>query len=734
MYPRQDDVSLLQRYINDNKLEEKGVPLTELRRLEGTGQVMLGVDGTKIIDLITQAVREKEKMAIYTYTTPFTVYDKITDVCKTLRSLKNCTPVLVFNGIPFYPDPSDDNCREKNMVPPDVAALNGTDSSRLCNMHSMRAVDIQKKSSSRFFVEEDVENQIVKLFRSEFKDTMRAPYLAWAQLSAFCHPKNRHISEVYGCLELLAFPGIDRVITNINVMKGTVDMVRKSRLLELLRISEDDLGSLIVVDSRNRVMRTVGPKFSSFDDMCKKITRVNDLSLGASYVHQLHQEAMHLSEQARNRTLNLKSAVLRNLAALGCPVLTLVPPYCTLLTRLYESRRQLPIDPKMVMGCPLPPVMYYMFTAGLLSPSLFGALCQGSLVDDWPLVDSIKYRDVAETVLPLRVQTLHQLAASLRMSDFGMTWFRRYNAFLSRVSKVHAPPEIGLDSWNLAGETISENLFLVDVMEFSHLAVSSRHIIYETAEETCAAVLLQSLDLLGYLTHETRDDGEDVQVSEPSPFGRALKLCGVPTLSEYVVLLIELSRTGAITTEQFRMTSEEIIPRDIPPEIVLASRILSIIPLNVSSSWSGPIDPELAAFSMISRMISRSIRHLLEAMLAIIFYQGRTLVPLHRICAIQQALPFSTPVEFGGGVLIEYVLMKEKCTLSDIEAAFPECNYLRHDLATLFYFWELAVCVLNSIACKDVPLDVGCLHKANERMKELQRNLDINTGVRETYY
>ncbi|PWV15542.1 putative protein mkt1 [Trypanosoma cruzi] len=337
MYPRQDDVSLLQRYINDNKLEEKGVPLTELRRLEGTGQVMLGVDGTKIIDLITQAVREKEKMAIYTYTTPFTVYDKITDVCKTLRSLKNCTPVLVFNGIPFYPDPSDDNCREKNMVPPDVAALNGTDSSRLCNMHSMRAVDIQKKSSSRFFVEEDVENQIVKLFRSEFKDTMRAPYLAWAQLSAFCHPKNRHISEVYGCLELLAFPGIDRVITNINVMKGTVDMVRKSRLLELLRISEDDLGSLIVVDSRNRVMRTVGPKFSSFDDMCKKITRLNDLSLGASYVHQLHQEAMHLSEQARNRTLNLKSAVLRNLAALGCPVLTLVPPYCTLLTR-YMNR------------------------------------------------------------------------------------------------------------------------------------------------------------------------------------------------------------------------------------------------------------------------------------------------------------------------------------------------------------------------------------------------------------
>ncbi|RNF06652.1 viral life cyclerelated protein [Trypanosoma rangeli] len=733
MYPRQDDVSLLQRYINDAKLEEKGVPMTDLRRLEGTDQVMLGVDGTKVIDLITQAVREKEKMAIYTYTTPFTVYDKITDVCNTFHSIKNCTPVLVFNGIPFYPDLSDENCRDKNMVPPEIAVLSGTDSSRLCNMNSMRALDMQKKSAARFFVEEDVENQIVKLFRSEFKDTMRAPYLAWAQLSAFCHPKNHHVSEVYGCLELLAFPGIDRVITNINVMKGTFDVVRKSRLLESLRISEDDLGSLIMVDSRNRIMRTVAPKFSSFDDMCKKITRLNDLSLGASYAQQIYQETMHQSEQNRSRSANMRSSALRNLAALACPVLTLVSPYCTLLTLLYESRRQLPLDLKMVMGCPLPPVMYYMFTAGLLSPSLFAALCQGSLVDDWPLVDSIKYRDVAETVLPLRVQTLHQLASSLRLTDFGMTWFRRYNVLSSRINKINLPPGIGLDSWNLTGVTISENLFLVDVMDFAHLAVSSRHIVYTTVEETCAAVLLQSLDLLGYLTHETHDDGIGSQVSEPSSFGRALKMCSVPTLSEYVVLLIELARTGSLTTDSFRMTSEEIPSRDIPREVILASRILSIIPLNVSSAWAGPIDPQLAAFSMISRMVSRSVRHLLEAMLAMIFYQARTLVPLHRMCAIQQGLPFSTPVEFGGGVLAQYILMKENCSLNDVEKAFPGCSFLRHDLVTLFYFWDLAVCVLSSISCRDPLIDMVYLQRANERMKDLQGRLNVNTGMREAY-
>ncbi|KEG15483.1 viral life cyclerelated protein [Trypanosoma grayi] len=734
MYPRQDDVSLLQRYITENKLEDKGVPITDLRRLEGTDQVMLGVDGTKIMDLITQAVRDKEKMAIYTFTTPFTVYDKITEICKTLQSVMNCTSVLVFNGIPFFPDPGDEFTRDKYMVPLEVAALTGTDSSRLCNMQSVRALEIQKKASNRFVVEEDVETQIVKLFRSGFKNTMRAPYLAWAQLSAFRHPKNHHVSEVYGCLELLAFPGIDRVITNINVMRGTVDMVHKSRLLEALRIDEDDLGSLIMIDSRSRVMKSVAHKFTSFDDMIKKIVRHESNTLGFSFGHQLYRDSTRATEPLRNRLICQKNAVFRNLAALGCPVLTLSPPYCTPLSELYVTRWQPYINPRSVMGFLLPPVMYYMLTAGLLSPSLFAALSQKSVVDDWPLVDSIKYRDVAETVLPLRVQTVYQLAMALNQSSYEMTWFRRYNVPQTCVNKINPPPEIELDAWNLNGQNVPEGLQLVDVMEYAHLACSNMRVVYQTVEETTAAILLQSLDLLGYLTHETPDQSPGTQLSEPSAFGRALKLCSVSTLSEYTVLLIELTRTGSITTEPIRMTSEEVNSRDIPQEVSLASRILSIIPLNVSGPWSGPIDPELPAFSMVSRMVSRSIRHLLEAITVMMFYQGRTVVPMQKICDIQQSLPFSTPVEFGGGVLIEYILMKEKCTLSDIEAAFPECNYLSHDLATLFYFWDLAVLVLQAITSIDVPVDLTALGKANERMKEAQSTLGVNTGVKETYY
>ncbi|ORC90711.1 viral life cyclerelated protein [Trypanosoma theileri] len=735
MYPRQEDVSLLQRYINDNKLEDKGVPMTELRRLDGLDQVMLGVDGTKIIDLITQAVREREKMAVYTYTTPFTVYNKITEICETFRTLKNCTPVLVFNGIPFSPDPDEEFTRDRNTVPLEITAFTGTDNCRLCNMPPARASDIQKKSSNRFVVEEDVENQIIKLFRSEFKNTMRAPYLAWAQLSAFRHPENRYVSEVYGCLELLAFPGIDRVITNINVMKGTFDMVRKSRLLDSLRIDDDDLGSLIVIDSRSRVMKPVSHKFLSLDEMCKKIQRVYDFTLGCSYAHRLSEEiASGADPSLRNRTHSLRSAVIRNLDALGCPVLTLTPPHCISLSRLYKGRRKTLCEPRTALGSPLPPVMYYVLSAGLLSPSPLAALCQGSVVDDWPLVDSVKYRDMAEIVLPLRVQTVYQLVMTLGQNDYRMTWFRRYNVPQGRIGKIHPPPDISLDSWMLNGINIPSSLHLVDVLEYAHLATSSPDVYYTTMEETCAAILLQSLDLLGYLTHEARDRGEEVQLSEPSAFGRALKLCSVSTLSEYTVLLIELTRTGAITSSPIRMTQEEIHPRNIPPEVVLASRILSIIPLNVSGPWSGPIDAELAAFSMVSRMISRSIRHLLESIMMAMFYQGKTQVPLHRVCEIQRSLPFSTPVEFGSGVLIQYILMKEKCTLADVEAAFPECTYLSHDLATLFYFWDLAFYVLQSVASVDVSIDLSIVCKAHERMMEVKNNLDINTGVRETYY
>ncbi|RHW72264.1 protein mkt1 [Trypanosoma brucei equiperdum] len=735
MYPRHDDVSLFQRFVNDHKLEEKGLPLYQLAQLEGTDQVMLGVDGTKIIDMITQAVREREKMAIYTYTTPYTVYEKINEFRTMFQSIKNCTPVFVFNGIQYSPDSAEEFGREKNVVPSEVAALTGTDSSRLSNTTNVRFAEIHKKTANRFVVEEDVEGQIIRIFRSEFKNTIRAPYLAWAQLSSFRHCNHRHISEVYGCLELLAFPGIDRVVTNINPTRGTFDVVYKARVLEAARLSEEDLSSLILVESRSRVMRTVTLKFSSLEDMIKKVVRYKGSTIGASFAQQLHEEAIRASEANRMRASNQRGAAFRNLSAFASPVLTLTPPHCLPLHFLYGIPGFPHADAESFVGLPLPPVLYYIMSAGLLSPSLFAAVSQETVVDDWPLVDSIKYRDVAETVLPLRVQTIYQLAWTMSRGLGSISWFRRYNVLPARVSKLHVPPAIQLDGWALHSVTVPRGLHLVDVMEFAHLACSVDQVVYNTMEETYAAILLQSLDLLGYLTHETQDLHEEGQSSEPSTFGRALQLCSVPTLSEYTVLLIELARTNAISTEPFRITTEEISPRDTPRDIVFASRVLSIIPLNVSGPWTAPIDAELAAFSMLSRMISRSIRQLLEAITTLMFSKGRTHVPLHMIGEIQRLLPFSTPVEFGCGVLVEYMLMKDKCTLKDLEEAFPECTYLRHDLATLFYFWDLAVQVLQRIETKEnFCVDQHCLSSANERMKRAQKNLNILTGVRETYY
>lgn len=733
MYPRQEDVSLLQRFINEHKLEEKGVPMSELRRLHGTDQIALGVDGTKIVDLITQSVREKEKMAIYTNTTPFVVYDKIGEICRMLQSIKNCSVFFVFNGISFLPSINEESARDKNMMSVEIAALNGTDKSRVCNLQASQASDFQKKACSRFVVEEDVESQIVKLFGSEFQGIMRAPYYAWAQLSAFCHQDVRYVSEVYGCLELLAFPGIDRVITNINTMKGTVDIVRKSRFLDILPISEEDLGCMILIDSRNRVMKHAAHRFSSFEEMRKKIVRRDNMSLGSSYLMHL-EEDYQVSNAARQRTSSLKNAVMRNLSVLEVPVLTLTFPFCVPLSRLYDPRQQVPVYSSSLLGLQLSPVMYYMLSAGLLSPTLFGAFSYGSLVDDWPLVDSIKYRIVAETVLPLRVQTVYHLAESLHIKDYGMTWFRRYNIPSVRVSKIYPPNGTRLDSWDLSGINIPDKIFLVDVLGFSHMAVSSRPVVCQTVAETTAAIFLHTLDLLGYLAHGKAKESEEMQTIEPSSFGHALAFCGVRTLSEYAVLLIELTRTGSITTDEFRMTSEPVPPQNIPKEIIFASRILSIIPLNVSGPWTGPIDTELAAFSMISRMVSRSIRHLIETMMVLMFQYRKTTVPIRMITEIQASLPFSTPVEFGGGVLIKYILMNEGCTLNDLAAVFPECAYLQHDLAALFYFWDLANIILPKISSQDVHIDLNCLSKANELMNKARVNLGCNTVMGDVYY
>lgn len=698
MYPhnKQAVALAIQSFVTENKLEEKELPLKELRRLPASNQVSIVFDGNRVLDDVVQEVQVTAPLTIFTASTPWAAYTVISEYTEMVRKLGeyfnsmdgDFKPMFVFNGCGFVP--MEDQDTTSPAPPIDVASYNAYNKNK--TVASVPA-DVQRKFAARYAVEEDVEGLIVRKMCEVAEETLRAPYLAWSQVSAFFAPSNTMASEAYGSLELLAFPGIDRVITKINVENGTFNCVSKAAVMSALRrrydaeFSEDEFSAIVLYDSKNRLFH-VKNRRDSFDDFCRlprDPTRI-DTFMKLQRISEEHKVLMR-----------------RNFAALEAPVFT-VDAQLVPLSMLYNLPRRCEI--RRVFGSPMPTIFFYLFMSGPLLPLPFAIHSQEVLADDWPLIDTSAYRRAAESILPLRVQVVFQLfPIAPKSADFY--WIRQYVVVKkqpqgadsqSRVCKLCNPPTIDLAYWRfdenllLQSTRDAENVYFNDIVPFCGCAVADQ-VVYKSVQATLAAVYLRSLDFLGYFTHAT--DG--AESSGPSVYCKALERFDCPTLSEYGVLMIELMRTGTLNDDPLVVVLNRV-DESIPMGVRFASRLVSIIPANVSGPWSGPFDPEMAAFGVISRLFGRTLRILHEVIAMLLFANRVTTVPWDQFHTVVQCLPFHFPSECSAGFLMTYVLCNPQCTMEELSSTFREMYALETDLQTLFWFFTMgfeAIRVIN---------------------------------------
>lgn len=735
----------LHRLLGENNcnVEERGIPLSQMARLPGCDKVTLALDGNKILDVITKEVKENDPVSVYTISTSLMVYECVNNYSDTLEKLKHYfgkdaafKGVFVFNGCGFTATP------DLNSTPPSQPC----DEILRCSARShatsvLLPPDVAQRCAERFSIEEDVEALIVRrLGDNKESDTLRAPYLAWSQISSFFAPSNRYASEVYGCVELLAFPGIDRVITNINVESNTFDCVTKASVLAAARkkypdFSEADIAALLLFESKNKHFFVRGvPEI--FDDFARTPSKPNS---------PWHRTDTFLSSNSVRISSEQRALLRRNLAALDAPVLCAEDAKCVTLSSLYSIPKRSII--REAFGRPLPSLFYYFLMAGLVMPAPFASLGQLFVEDGWPLVDTKMYRLFAEVILPLRVQVSFQLCQFIRQKvgdneEVNMKWLRQYLFMRNsdgtvkedpRIANINDPPTIVLTSWDvystlpgLQEEEEDKNVYFKNVLPYAGRSYSGPGK-YDNVQSTVAATLLKSLDLLGYFTHATDETDE----SAPSIYSKALKEFTCPTLSEYGVLIIEMARTrvlsGIIPVPSVSETSHEKYPR----HVWLAASLLSVIPINSSAAWSGPFDPSMAAFSTCTRMFGRTLRILVEVIAALIFAERGTSVDLSQFKDIINMLPFAIPVEFNAGFLMCYILTNTSCTISDLEVTFPQLYSLSEDIGTLFWFWTMSYAALCPILVAEdsdeTPLiDRRVLDMANEAMSQSCRRLNIN--------
>lgn len=736
MYPNSERF-LFRRFLEEHKLEEKNIPLSQLKRLPDSNQVALAFDGNRIFDDIVQNVQTACPMTIFTASTPSSVYNMIseyTSVAETLATLLDgdqveLKPLFIFNGCGFIP--VEDAEGRAPQLPEELAQFRSySNGVSVTNVPTL----VQKKFAERFTIEEDVDGLIVRRFRESFTDTLRAPYLAWSQIAAFMAPSNGLVSEVFGSLELLAFPGVERVVTNFNLQKETFDCVSKSTVLAALRrqwkadFTEDELSAIILCTSRNRQFR-IRSNVDPFEDFCR-------MPRNPTRVESIFESSNFSNMQ--------KDLFRRNLAALDAPVFTR-DGQVVLLSSLYKRNKCSSVA--QAFGSPMPPLFYYFIMGGPLLPSPIATSGQCRIADDWPVIDTSAFRRVSETVLPLRVQIIHQIF-QYRGRYNSLFWLRQYLVFKNgqqgsrlpqRLTQLRTSPNILLAHWDFNQAALDElregveradpeMVYFTNVLPLCGCAIKSE-MTYDTVATVLAAVHLRSLDLLGYFTHATGDN----ESSGPSVYSKALEHFTCETLSEYGVLFIELLRTGALNDAPLG-TGVPLCEQEMGKGIVFASRLVSIIPINVSGPWTGPFDLQMAAFSVITRLFSRSLRHLQEVTLMLLFATKRSTIPLSDINEVVKRLPFQFPSEFSAGFLMMYILCNPSCNLAELQKVFPELYALEEDLEAIFWFYSMAFGALGLVAYEEPaePEAVQMFNSSYALMSDACKRLC--PSVHQTYY
>lgn len=645
-------------YIRSMDLERKA-DLSSLETFPGTDTIHLVVDGLKILDEVKKATRNTEPLSPITSSIPSCAYQCITDSILLFRELHShfsdrLNLLVVFDGCGYRPTEGPQAIHHP--LPPNIISyrVDGP-------MDRQSLKNSEEYFRNNFYVEEDVEAFIVRYLNQLMMDrnigkVMRAPYLCWSQISALFAPGNLFASEVYGNIELLAFPGVKRVITSIDIKTKSFTYVDKEEFTQKVRA-----------------------KHANFD-----IGKLGQCLLYRSFFHEfvLENDAKFedtIEQHPRSLHVDKFQLSLRTAAALEAPVLVLGGD-CRPLRELYNTERNSSCH--LFFGKPLPTVMFYYLSSGLLTPAPFASVGQSCLWDRWPLVDSKLFRCVSDCVVSLRAQTLHSLKLDKEgRGDRRLDWQRDYNQRQARTTTIAIPSATTLCYWEVDETKLSDRVYFSDVLEFANHPLDKKAKTKQI-NSTVAAILLRTIDLLGYVSHRERS-------ATLSHIGKCLMEFQCNTLSEYGLLFIELLRTQTLNDEPLCI-AVNTEPHKYPPGARLAARLLSIIPINSTGVWSGPIDPEIAAFGGCSRIMYRALRSLVEVQAVSVFYEDATELSLEDFPAVIDCLPFACVTEFKTGILVMYIILDSTCTLESLQKTFPQLTSLECDLQVLEYFWSEA--------------------------------------------
>lgn len=610
----------------------------------------------------------------------------------------------------------------------------------------------------------DLWKMVLRIFRHRNVEFMVAPYVAWAQLIYLQRHTKSYIHAIYGPTDTLLSPGIDKVITSLDLASAnpTFSFVSKRSILNDLGVTEDqflDIGILVGFDHSPPFPPTVHEQALKATVDMVKYYKSGHTAVSAFAEQPQVKTIQYPDHYARTRSMIKFSLILSSEGSVMPLPLAIPTPQSHGHQNHHPhhpTAADIPSDLHEIFTNRLPDEVYFYLSRGLLGPQALVWLTTGQVIENPPLDngETTEYRRFVKevitdgqtgpraTALALISSVAHPFWANKKVT--GYFWFEQpapqkpiqHNSqptaqLAERVAGWNVPYAIveeelrrqnssTIDFALCLGATVSEKLAARTKVKSGQTSAP-----LEKKDEIVANVIWRFLELRGFL----------LNTHTHSPLARAMHTAIRAArvndkFQDALYLFLELVRAGVMHGHLWSGRAFSGGPsfgtEDEKSCMLLVMRVLSIVPLNFKPQpWSAPLSRELLVFNSFVRSLTRALRTLLEVTSLNMLLRHDAKRPRDDLLDVNLSLPFQSEVNTGFGVLAkvyldalthlnngqrvrdpnaEGVREAKQTALEICEDTFPGVKSPKLEVERGFRFWDVTLTAMRQLHSESAVL------------------------------
>jgi hypothetical protein len=711
----------------------------------------LGIDASYYLKLLTENPPSREPLLAATGGLPLALTQRIESDLRALEKLR-IKPVFVFPGLlpnkrwkQQHHAEHNDACRDRREAWAKYEAGQEEAATKLFE---------GRNGLSQW----DLWRMVLRIFRHRNVEFIIAPYVAWAQLIYLQRHPKAYIHALFGPTDALLYPGVDKLITSLDLASATpsFSFTSKRGILADLGVTEDqflDIGLLVGFDHSPPFPPTTHEQALKATVDMVKYYKSGHMAVSAFAEHQVVKSIQYPDHYARTRSM-IKYSLIISSEGTVMP-LPLVIPNATTHGHPnhhphHPTAADIPSDLHEIFTNRLPDEIYFYLSRGLLGPQALVWLTTGQIIENPPLDngETTEYRRFVKevitdgqtgpraTALALISSVAHTFWTNRKV--IGYFWFEQPSPHGQKPIQHNSPQTVQLaervSGWNVTYAVVEEELrrqnsstidfaLCLGATATERLAARTKGrsaaapaAALEKKDEVVANVIWRFLELRGFL----------LNTHTHSPLARAMytaiKQARVnDKFQDPLYLFLELVRAGVMHGHLWSQRAFSGGPSfgtdDEKSCMLLVMRVLSIVPLNFKAQpWSAPLSRELLVFNSFIRSLTRALRTLLEVTSLNMLLRSDARRGRDDLLDITLSLPFQTEVNTGFGVLAKVYLdalthinngtrvrdpnaegVKEAkaMALEICEETFPGVKTPKQEVERGFRFWDVALTAMR---------------------------------------